>query len=416
MSIWPALRLQEHEYDGLRAHASRMIANPATTRLVKQFFASAHHMFPFFYAPLLFEKLEHLLHYDQASDPQGKTLVEFRQAQAVIFFICAIAAFVDPGAQVSFDGGRTSTTAALDHFAFQCYKLGWALAQPRQPGYAEDEITFDLSRILRAATLPLAVHRHVEPIVVHTCRTISNSPWLVQKLVNLYRDHPVELSEWQRTLADGYTASIHQRLWIDRSYDLPNKEALVLLGPPHPIPGELRREGQGGASDRQCVEYWLRDYALHIIYERLLNSSLCEDMANDVPQDAARELAMKREEEARDLHLDLQDWMGVTQAVASIDEEAEAEAEGSGFRRTQQEKMSARYWAFVLQARFHSVLDLIAASLGEVGAEVEELHHQLRHESIAERDHYKAEASDRVAAWISEMVFYKTEKWAISRI
>ncbi|KDN37676.1 hypothetical protein K437DRAFT_259686 [Tilletiaria anomala UBC 951] len=262
---------------------------------------------------MFFDKLDDLIRIAQTSNTGGKTPVEIRHGQAIVLMVAAIAAFVDPGAIVSFNDGKNKARVSFDHFAFHCYKVGWALAQPRQTGYAYDEITFDLSRILRISTLSLAVHRFIEPLVVHVCRTLSASQWLLSNMLALYSQRPVEMEEWKRILADGFTAQIHQRLWRDRSFQLPNVDNLKLLGPPRPMNGEYRDEGLGGASDRECIGAYRQDVALHLIWKRIIDSELCQPLQLD---DGEEELSKKRVEAeaarrdaaAREIYADLEDW------------------------------------------------------------------------------------------------------------
>ncbi len=250
------------------------------------------------------------------------------------------------------------------------------------------------------------------------------------------------------------------------------------------MPGEYRDEGAGGASDRECLQYYRKDLALHAIWEKILNGAVCQPAnASVLTRDALRSA---RETQAESLFDDLLDWAGrafdmtppnhhrspgsnsgsspgSTRTNGSKDrhlrqpsfsgssprsptytyaDAIDSPAQAGPYVRTEQAVMSARYWAFVLRSRFNAALDLLNASLGEVGANPDLIARsdqlkrscrisrvEIREEQAAQGPYateqsasyvvphaqapvIRADPRDRVAVWISSLQFYKTEKFA----
>ena len=152
------------------------------------------------YSPTVFHFLESVIGHAHGA-PSIWTPVQTRQRQALLLAIAAAASFIDEthAAKVTLKGTESMVKFHSREWAWEAFKLSYALCQPRMGCYFEDdEKTMDLALMGRTWLLPMGYHPSLEGIVVLMSKHFLGDPSFHAAIIQKHGHVFAEMEQWKR--------------------------------------------------------------------------------------------------------------------------------------------------------------------------------------------------------------------------
>ena len=290
--IWPVGSYAEDDYDWLRQEAARILADPITPILLEiHFFVTKGHgcVQSSTVLPTLLTSCDPL----PATAPISlRARQRFQQA---FFLLRCISACVFVGS-LMFDFGRTAVPVNMWRYAFELYRIAWALCHPRRDTFQSDELCLDLLSATMLVYTPGAAH----PLWSKFRRIPDFTDVDLTRQIMLETSGDADRREvYKRVLSMRMLYRNMHRLWHDRGTRTAQSYTSILkpLGPIRPWPDHdpERFPEANQVSDRWTDRHFALsvDLALDVV-EPFFDSPLTQPPRQDVDatlNDSAKEAA-----------------------------------------------------------------------------------------------------------------------------
>ncbi len=341
----------------LEVKAQKMLSNPAAAHLIE---IDRLDRFSWGFCPAewLNEWLEEII---SPSLSSSWTPVQRRQRAAHLLAMVAGAAQYTQ--KLTITVGDVNSALSTWEFGAEAVKLAWKLLQPRRGGVFDSE-ELSVDALMAASTLVDSLRPHPTHLAMslQLKRYISDKK-VYDTILQQTRSDPVLLEVFKRCLTFHMRETVAYRLWHERNAGITFRHLLQPLGPLRFFEAECVDELKNGSILRQSARLQLWMTKLDLLNEEILDSPLM-DSIHETTLETRILLIRQREDAARAMLPRLVDW----KAQALKAEPAVVVTPMAEEDPFYHPNFSERQHTDQMGSSFITTLDLIAASLQEIGA------------------------------------------------